>query len=782
MQPDLKEILALQQTPVSGMFARLPVNARVKDLGIEYCVLHCDRNGAVLRRMDETNATIGFSQAELHECLNRRGNPMTVEPNYYAASKAKARLSGSSSLSSLPAHEQEDILRKEFFIRKFYELRSEYREKLRLARIGGLPKPLPVSKSREALLRILPGISLAWRELQIRNHGAKALTYRKKANIALFEPKPSTVKGWISDMEENDFDPLCLRNDYKDNRPEYFTADELVHLNAAVRAACSTAKPDLAEFHRGMELSMTAENKMRGPDDQLRIPCEETLRNRYNKQPEMWRDLGRDGALSARREWQPEHGGRDVIRPLECVECDDHETDLQTLLVKIGIWKTLSKAERKKIKRIRLTISAMICVASRSIVALHVSAEPPSLKSAMTALEMSTRDKTEAARRLGCHSAWPQGGTSETVAVDSAVYFAHRPYRVALNDVGTEIFLPPAGEAPWRGFIERWFQTFTHQMFNYFDGRTWGSISEKGDYDSEAHATMVADQVAECMIRWCVDAYHNAPHSQLNGATPLNRWYELARDHGVQPGPTGALRTHLFGTYVTRKASKKGLRVAGLYFQSKELQQIRRKDSKIPILARVNNHDLGAISVLTKQGWIEVPCVHKELEGVSIWRWLATTERLKLFNRENAKASRQTLLDTFAWLKEQAEMARLEAGLVNPVLTDEDYLRFEKRMDGVFSLVDGPVRGEPRPEGEWHASNELFAALRIEPIVYAKTRSQKAIREEAEAGSRPPIGTAAISADASAPAVTAASKTDRDEGDRETSVVRRISNNIFDDE
>jgi len=774
MQPDLRQILALQHDPVSLPYIRLPENARVKDLGIEYFVLYCDRNGAVLRRMDETNATVSFTQPDLNERLNRAGNPMTVEFGYYDKSKAKARLSGSSSLSTLSPADQDDVLRKEFFVRKFLEMQADYREQRRLARIHGLPKPPVVSKSRDPLLRIIPMIAREWREIQGRVTGSKALTYRTKANIALFEPKPSTVKGWIFEMELNDFDPICLKNDYRRDRPEYFTADELVHLSAAIQEACSTTKPDLAAIYREMERKMEAENKHRGPDDQLRIPCPETLRNRFNAQPEMWRDLGRDGKDAARREWQPYSGGIDVIRPLERIECDDHETDLQSLLVKIGIWKKLSKAERKKIKRIRLTITAMICVASRSIVALHVSAEPPSLKSAMTALEMSTRNKTEIAQRLGCQSPWPQGGTHELVAVDSAVYFAYRPYRVVLNDAGIEIFLPRAGDAPWRGFIERWFQTFSHQMFNYFDGRTWGSIVEKGDYDAEAHANMIADQVAECMVRWCVDGYHNAPHSELNGATPLNMWFELARDHGVQPGPTGTLRTHLFGTYVMRKASKKGYRVAGLYFQSKELQQVRRKNSKISLVGRVNNHDLGAISILTQDGWIEVPCVHRELEGVSIWQWLAASERLKLFNAENAKASRQTMLGTFAWLKQQADMARLEAGLVSPVLTDEDYLRFEKKMDHVFEVADHPVKGEPRPTGEWHPSDELFAALRIEPIVYAKTRSMKEIRKEAEVGGRPVLGSVALPAKRSPPATP--------DGAKETSVIRRISNDIFDDE
>tara|TARA_R110002020_G_scaffold298211_1_gene514027 strand:+ start:22585 stop:24921 length:2337 start_codon:yes stop_codon:yes gene_type:complete len=775
MQKNFRQLLALQHAPESLPYIRLSVDARVTDLGIEYCVLHCDRHGAVLRRMDETNATVSFSQPELNERLSRPGNPLTVEFGYYAKNKAKLRLVGGDSLSALRPKDQEDVLRKEYFVRKYFELEEDYKEKRRLARIAGMPPPQPVSRSREALLRVIPAISHSWRELEMKASGAKALTYRRKANIAFFEPKPSTLKGWIHDMIKNDFDPLCLKNEYRTERPEYFTADEFVHLNKAIREACSTTRPDLAQIYRDMRGAMEAENRLRGPEDQLRIPAEDTLRNRYKDLPQMWRDLGRDGKDAARREWQPELGGLDVIRPLERCECDDHEIDLQSLLVKIGVWKELSKAERKKIKRIRLTISAMIDVASRSIPALHVSAEPPSLKSAMTVLEMATRDKTEIARRLGCHSPWPQHGSIETQAVDSAVYFAFRPYRVALNDMGTNLFLPPAGEASMRGFIERWFQTFAHQMFKYFSGRTWGSVAEKGDYDAEAHASMIADQVAECIIRWCVDCYHNAPHSGLNDATPLDTWYQLARDHGVLPPPTGPLRTHCFGTCVTRLISKKGYRVAGLYFQSKQLQQERRKTPKVPRLARVNNHDLGSISILTDQGWIEVPCVHRELESVSIWQWLAASERLKLFNRENAKASRQVLLDTFAWLKGQGEMARLEAGLVNPVLTDEDYLRFERKMDHVFDIVDGAAKEEPRPEGEWHPSDELFSALRIQPVVYAKTRSVKETHQEAETGGRPPM--------TSVPALTRPHQSRSAEivenPEEKATVVRRIDPDIF---
>lgn len=778
MNDHLRSLLSLRHAPEASGFARIPEDARVTDLGIEYKVRYCDRNGVVLRRMDETNATISFTQAEIHEKLNRSKNPMQVKPRFYTQANATARTRGADELSCLNPGDQEDVIRKEFFVRSFLRKRHEYREKCRRARRDGVRLPdVAVSRSPEPMRRVVAEIALEWRDLQ-RRGTTSSPTYRNKKGQELYLPSNSAVKGWIQLMEKNEFNPICLKNNYRTDRPEHFSADELVFLKEALEQACSTTRPNIADIHRTMVAKIEKANEGKPEQERLRIPNVDTLRNRYNDVPAMYRHLGRHGKDSARREWQPEFGGIDCVRALERVEFDDHETDLQALLVETKVWQTLSKAEKAQVKRVRLWISAMIDVASRSVISLHASAQPPSIRSAMTALEMATRDKTEAARRLGCASPWDQHGTMETLAVDSAAYFAHRPFRVAVNDAGIDLFLPPAGEAPFRGFIERWFQTFSTQMFAFFTGRTWGSIAKKGDYDSEGHASAIADQVGECLIRWLVDGYHNTPHSELNGATPRDRWLELSRDYGVMPGPKGALRTHLFGTLIERVITKKGMRVVGLQFQSKQLQQIRRKVGKTPVMARMNNHNLFSISVWWENGWIEVPCVHGELAGVSIWQWLAASERLRLFHAENAKTSRETMLATFAWLKEQAEMARLEAGIVSPILTDEDYLRFERKMDRVFELVDSPITGELRPEGEWHPSDDLFAVLNIQPIVYAKAAkaekaAAKAVKEAAEAGGRPIVGGPAPKRNGESAAFPAP--------EPDEAVVQRVSN-IFGDE
>ncbi|MGR9400152.1 hypothetical protein ACU8M5_10430 [Rhizobium leguminosarum] len=744
MEETIKQLLAVHAKHEAPGIARVPKGSLVMDHGIPYVALSSDRDGVVLHRMDDVNVSVSFSQAQFHERLNRPEDPLWIKPGHFSEANAKARVTGTDQLGCLGLKEQDDVIRKEFYVRSFLRREREYDEKCRQARRDGVRLPdVVVSRSPKAMRPLIAEIAHEWQLL--RNTGSVSRpTYRNKHKKVAVVPGASTLKKWIHLMEKNDFNPIFLKNDYAKARQEYFTADELVHLNKALSEACSTTRPNIAAVHKTMENAIILANKERAEDEKLRIPDVGTLRNRYYDVPAMYKDLGRFGKDEAGREWQPEMGGIDVIRPLERVELDDHMTDLQSVLVKTGVWQTLTKPQRALVKRVRLWISAAIDVPSRSVVGLHVSALPPSIRSAMTTLEMITRSKTPLAKRLGCTSAWPQGGLPEEIAVDSAVYFVHRPFRVAVNDCGMSLFLPPAGEAPFRGFIERWFRTVGSQMFNYFNGRTWGSVDEKGQSDPVAEANMIADQVATCLIRWVVDGYHNTPHSGLHGATPNDMWLQLTNEWGVTPGPTGELRTHCFGTIFEATISKKGIRRAGLQFQSKEAQQIRRVIGRTPVVCRINNHNLGSISVLYKSGWIQVPCVHRDLAGVSIWQWLATCEKLRIFNEENAKVSRPTMLATFAWLKEQADMARLEGGILSPILTTEDFERFEKKMDRAFDVVDSPIEGEPRPEGEWHPSDELFSMLGIQPVIYANAvkaakAAAKAAKEEAEAGGRPPV-------------------------------------------
>jgi putative transposase len=111
----------------------------------------------------------------------------------------------------------------------------------------------------------------------------------------------------------------------------------------------------------------------------------------------------------------------------------------------MGVWQKLTKEQRKKVPRERLYITAVVDYASKSLVALRVHREAPSIMTVLATLEMVCIDKSDVAARYGCASPWNHCGSVETVAADSATWFTKLACRVTINDLGAKLFLPPAG-------------------------------------------------------------------------------------------------------------------------------------------------------------------------------------------------------------------------------------------------------------------------------------------------------------------------------------------------
>ncbi|URK89281.1 Mu transposase C-terminal domain-containing protein (plasmid) [Rhizobium sp. RCAM05350] len=397
--------------------------------------------------------------------------------------------------------------------------------------------------------------------------------------------------------------------------------------------------------------------------------------------------LGREGKDKTSARLRPLGVGMSVKRALQRVEIDEWKIDWRTLLTIMGVWQKLTKEQRKKVPKERLYITAVIDYASKSLVALRVHREAPSIMTVLATLEMVCIDKSDIAARYGCASPWNHSGNVETVVADSATWFTKLACRVTINDLGAKLFLPPAGAASARGTCERFFRTSSGQALECFSGRTFGSISEKGDYDSDALAELPFDEVAACLTRFYVDVYQNTPHDGLNGETPNEAWHRLTRTHRLRPPPTGRRRRHIFGVNVYRQLGRNGVRFLGIPYTSVALQSLFRK-KKQRVLMRVDRYDLGEVSVWNGEGWTSVPAVSKEFKGMTVWTWRVLCLSLKKLNLDSAKMSADILRKAKADLAEKAEILHLEAGLDSPILTDEKFQAWEREMDRCVEIVD----------------------------------------------------------------------------------------------
>lgn len=80
----------------------------------------------------------------------------------------------------------------------------------------------------------------------------------------------------------------------------------------------------------------------------------------------------------------------------------------------------------------------------------------------------------------------------------------------------------PQGDSAIKRQIERVVRTFGTQLVPRLSAST-------------GHAVLKEDEFWPSLVRYNVDIYHNSPHADLDGETPLNRWGRLVEEFGVQP-------------------------------------------------------------------------------------------------------------------------------------------------------------------------------------------------------------------------------------------------------
>lgn len=658
--------------------------------GTDYCWEAEFIGGQTLKRVDD-QLPVSFTHEQIHEMLNAPLAPMVYYKGRYSAKGAEHAARPRAHIGDLPNDEQEKVLFRIDYCERF--LRKESTDKR-------------VTRSDRSMLVALHDIAKERSSEATKGGGTQ--TYLKKE----LEPSPRTVRRWLN-IYENDNHPLALCRAYGAPRQNtHFDADETEILERYVLKYASDGKPKMVDLHGEMsdEIDdLNAERAAAGNPRKLRKPSLRTFQNRVNNLSPAYRDYGRLGQEAASKKWNAISKGLEILRPMERIEMDEWRLDLHVLLATLGIWQKMSKKEQKKVPRIRLWVTAAIDVASKCLVALRVHRQAPSAMTAIATLEMTTIDKTRIARQFGCQDAWDFFGSAETVAVDSAKWFTNQPFRVTVNDLGATLFLPPAGKASCRGTIESFFRTSSSQALVYFSGRTWGSIAEKGDRDSEAEASVMFDAIAGALTRFFVDVYHNTPHAGLHDETPRDAWKRLLRQHKVIPAPTGSLRRHIFGINMHRVIDQNGVRFMGIHYQSAALQALRRNRTS-QVLVRVDHYDLGEISVWAGDGWLSVKAVYDEFQGMSIWVWTALCDELRRRNLEKAKLARATIRKAKEALRAEGKIARLEAGIDNPVASESQYEYWESKMnmnievtEKTSSVPEDFANGASLPEDFWAA-------------------------------------------------------------------------------
>ena len=666
----------------------------------DYSLVETTPDGYIFARLDNPELKEAFNHAQIEECRKTLG--FRHDPGHYSIERQKARLrSDISSISELTPREQSHILWKWAICKRFIEMEN-----------AGLTSRSD-QKMAEAIPKIIGDVSkldCAQRTIpQTRNrHGVL------KSETRAIEREPicaATLRKWLSYLESNSFDLRMLRDGRRrsGNRSRINPIMHALMLSVinGVDGALDERRPPISMIADKLEIAARELNVQRavGGLPPLIVPCKKTISNTVKKIPKFAHYAGRHGIEAAKKKFAAVSSGNDVTRPLQRVEIDEWKVSLQALMIDAGYWERLTDKDRELVERRRPWLCVAIDVASRCILGMRLS-ETTTADNTMAVLKMIISDKTPFANAAEAQSPWDMMGTPELIVSDGGSALVCGRVQTAITDLMGGAAQPPAGRPNLRPYIERSFRSLATGFLPFFTGQTFANPVDRGDYESEARASLTFDELALGFVRYVVDKYHNTPHEGLAGETPRNAWLRLTKDFPVMPPPDANRCRHIFGVTISRKLGPRGVRFAGRYYQSENLQAHFRDAGAVMVDVRINEDDIRQVSVKIRTEWHTIGCGVDYHDRLSFDDILSADAYLRRRFANGAILTKEVVLDAIRDCQLMGKNAIERARIGSTIRTAEAIERAERSVMIGFSMADAETEWPPQ---EPEKKQELLA-------------------------------------------------------------------------
>ena len=241
-------------------------------------------------------------------------------------------------------------------------------------------------------------------------------------------------------------------------------------------------------------------------------PHSNTIRNRIESITE-YEKLKKQGNRGiARTKYEPAPNKFEADYPLQLIEIDHTPCDI--ILV--------DDEHRLPIGRPWITVA--IDIYSRMIVGYYLSMNAPSVTSVGMCVSNTILPKDTLLAKFDVNSNWNVWGFPETIHVDNGADFRAEAVKKAGLAHGINIEFRPVGRANFGGHIERVIGTLMHEIHN-LPGTTFSNIKQRGEYDSDANASMTFFEFEKWLVTFITKIYHKRVHNSLS-LTPEQQWEE----------------------------------------------------------------------------------------------------------------------------------------------------------------------------------------------------------------------------------------------------------------
>jgi putative transposase len=385
------------------------------------------------------------------------------------------------------------------------------------------------------------------------------------------------------------------------------------------------------------------ENELRPACDVLPLPTRRLITRMIANIPAFDKHSARYGHDAAVKEFRSVQGHTVAQAPLERAEIDHTLLDLMVVDDQSGL--PLG----------RPSVTACIDCYTRCILGIYIGFNPPSYQSVAACLKDCFLPKVNLKQDYpGIVNEWPAYGVMRNLVVDGGLEFYSASLEQVCLSLNINWIAAPRRTAWFKGKIERFFGTMNRAVAHGVPGTTFSNIFEKGDYNPAKHAVITLATLRKIVRMWIADVYHQQVHRSLQ-TTPARMWTSSVRLEDIRfPDDTTQLDM-VMGRVESRTLTHKGIEFEGLFYNSPELTELRRKEgASLAVEIRINESDIGSIYVLspkTSKAY-SVPALDQDYAaGISLWQHKV----IKNYRRQHSEMDQSV----DGWLQAKGDISRL---------------------------------------------------------------------------------------------------------------------------
>ena len=380
-------------------------------------------------------------------------------------------------------------------------------------------------------------------------------------------------------------------------------------------------------------------------------PHSNTIRNRIESISE-YEKLKKQGSKSiARTRYEPTPNKFEADYPLQLIEIDHTPCDI--ILV--------DDEHRLPIGRPWITVA--IDIYSRMIVGYYLSMNAPSVTSVGMCVSNTILPKDTILAKFDVNANWNVWGFPETIHVDNGADFRADAVKKAGLAHGINIEFRPVGRANFGGHIERAIGTLMSEIHN-LPGTTFSNIKQRGEYNSDANASMTFFEFEKWLVTFITKIYHKRVHNSLF-LTPEQQWEEglFGDENSIgfiqKPSSNSTIILDFLPIY-ERTIQKNGVNIEGLNYYDHVLRtKINQTENgkKKQFIFKRDPRDISYVwfyEESTKE-YFKIPVANQNMPSMTAWEFDSIKTNLK--NKGLKRVNQDAILEAREELHNQIQLS-----------------------------------------------------------------------------------------------------------------------------